>query len=64
MRLELNKKIFPIDIDCIFRMKSMTKDLGNKFHMILRDLLNFHGRSVKADRLISEATSYQHLVGF
>lgn len=57
IRLELNKKILLIDIDCIFRMEFRFKDLGKKNHMTLRYLLTFHGRSLKAD-LISEATFY------
>lgn len=64
IQLELNEKIFPTDIDCIFRKKFMSKDLDKNFHMTLKDLLNFHGRSMKADHLISEAISYQSLVGF
>jgi len=42
----------------------MSKDLDKKFHVTLRDLLNFHGKSMKVDNLVSEATSYQPLMGF
>lgn len=56
--LELNDKIFPIDIHYIFSMKFMSKDADKKFHITLIDLLNFHGRSLKDDYLISEAMSY------
>lgn len=57
-------KILSIDIECIFRMEFNSKDVDEKNQHDAKNLLLFHERSLKADLLISEATSNKPVVGF